>query len=112
MVERDIAAVCIRLSGGTTELRPVPARDTQFLLLDHALGSYVNRSTFRHAFRIHPAAFGLGGYSDQEHWRRCLIQFFHHALQKTRLGIRNPSTSYGPPLLNSNSSRPRESLLH
>jgi hypothetical protein len=60
MVEQDIAAVCIRLSGGTTEHRPVSGGDTSYLLLGHAVGNYGNRTTCRHAFRISPAAFGLG----------------------------------------------------
>jgi hypothetical protein len=60
MAEQDIAAVCIRLSGGTTEHRPVPGGDTSYLLLGHAVGNYGNRTTCRHAFRISPAAFGLG----------------------------------------------------
>jgi hypothetical protein len=39
MVEQDIAAVCVRLFGGTTELPSGTGRRPRYLLLGHAVGS-------------------------------------------------------------------------
>jgi Na+-driven multidrug efflux pump len=40
MVEEDIAAVCVRLFGGTTELPSGTGRRPRYLLLGHAVGRY------------------------------------------------------------------------
>jgi hypothetical protein len=61
MVERDIDALCIRLSGGTTELRPVPARDTQFLLLDHGPGQLCQSEYLSPCFQDLSCGFRSGG---------------------------------------------------